>query len=138
MALENTRLFQENVHRERLAAAGETVATLSHSIKNILQGMRGGADVVEFALRKNSLEDAKRGWKLLERNLDKVGALTMNMLAFSKARKPTLEITHLPHILNECMELVKVPAADRHVTILPEISTTPSVHRDLQCGQRDS
>ena len=124
MALENTRLYQESVQRERLAAAGETVASLSHSIKNILQGRRGGADVVEMALRKSSLDDAKTGWKMLERNLDKVQALTMNMLAYSKARRPTLEMTHLPHILNECMELVKNAAADKKVTILPEISTT--------------
>ncbi len=124
MAMENTRLYQENVQRERLAAAGETVATLSHSIKNILQGMRGGADVVEAALRKNNMDEAKVGWKMLERNLDKVGVFTMNMLAYSKVRKPTLEMNHLPHILNECMELIKKTAADKQVTILPEISTT--------------
>ncbi len=124
MAIENTRLYQERVQRERLAAAGETVASLSHSIKNILQGIRGGADVVEIGLRKSSLDDVKTGWTMLERNLDKVQALTMNMLAYSKARKPTLEMTHLPHLLNECMEMVKKPAADKHVTILPEISTT--------------
>ncbi len=124
MAIENTRLYQENVHRERLAAAGETVASLSHSIKNILQGMRGGADVVDLALRKNSVEEARTGWKMLERNLDKVGALTMNMLAYSKPRKPTMEMTHLPHILNECLELVKSPAADKRVTLLTEISST--------------
>ena len=124
MAIENTRLYQENVQRERLAAAGETVASLSHSIKNILQGMRGGADVVELALRKNSMEEARTGWKMLERNLDKIGALTLNMLAYSKARRPTLEMTHLPHILNECLELVKTAAADKKVTLLTEISTT--------------
>ena len=124
MAIENSRLYQENVRRERLAAAGETVASLSHSIKNVLQGMRGGADVVETALRKSSLEEAKVGWKMLERNLDRVSTFTMNMLAFSKSRRPTLELTHIPHILNECMELVKKAAADKQVTILPEISTT--------------
>ncbi len=124
MAIENTRLYQESVQRERLAATGETVASLSHSIKNILQGIRGGADVVEIGLRKSNLEDVRSGWKMLERNIDKVGALTMNMLAYSKVRKPTLEMTHLPHLLNECMELVKTQAADKGVTILPEISTT--------------
>jgi signal transduction histidine kinase len=124
IAIENTRLYQENVKRERLAAAGETVATLSHSIKNILQGMRGGADVLEAALRKSSLEDAKVGWKMLERNLDKVTQFTMNMLAYSKSRKPTLELTHLPHVLGECVELVSKPAADKQVTILQEISVT--------------
>ena len=124
MAIENTRLYQENVQRERLAAAGETVASLSHSIKNILQGIRGGADVVELAMRKNSMEEARTGWKMLERNLDKIGALTLNMLAYSKPKKPTLEMTHLPHILNECLELVKTAAADKKVTLLTEISTT--------------
>jgi len=52
MAIENLRLYQESVQKERLAATGETVASLSHSIKNILQGIRGGGDVVEMALRK--------------------------------------------------------------------------------------
>ncbi len=75
-------------------------------------------------MKKSSLEDVKTGWKMLQRNLDKVQALTMNMLAYSKPRKPTLEMTHLPHILNECMELVKTPAADKKVELLTEISST--------------
>jgi signal transduction histidine kinase len=112
------------VQRERLAAAGETVASLSHSIKNILQGMRGGADVVEIGLKKSSLDDVKTGWTMLERNLDKVHALTMNMLAYSKPRRPTLEMTNLPYLLNECLELVRKPAADKGVTLLTEISVT--------------
>lgn len=124
MAIENSRLYQESVKRERLAAAGETVASLSHSIKNILQGIRGGADVVEIGLKKSSLDDVKTGWNMLERNLDKVQALTMNMLAYSKARRPTLEMTNLPYLLNECLELVKKPAADKGVTLLTEISVT--------------
>jgi signal transduction histidine kinase len=124
MAIQNTRLFQEGLQRERLVATGETVASLSHSIKNILQGIRGGADVVEMGLRKNSLDDAKTGWHMLERNLDKVQALTMNMLAYSKPRRPTLELTHVPHILNECLELVRTNADAKKVTLLTEISTT--------------
>ncbi len=124
MAIENTRLYQESVQQERLAATGETVASLSHSIKNILQGISGGADVVEIGLRKSSLDDVKTGWKMLQRNLDKVQALTMNMLAYSKPRKPTLEMTHLPHVLNECLELVKTTAGDKKVELLTEISST--------------
>ena len=47
---------------ERLAAIGETTAALSHSIKNILQALRGGADVVEMGLRGNNLpRPAKAG-----------------------------------------------------------------------------
>jgi signal transduction histidine kinase/pSer/pThr/pTyr-binding forkhead associated (FHA) protein len=124
MAIENTRLYQESVQQERLAATGETVASLSHSIKNILQGISGGADVVELGLRKSNLDDIKTGWKMLQRNLDKVQGLTMNMLAYSKPRLPAMEMTHLPHVLNECLELVKTPAADKKVELLTEISST--------------
>jgi signal transduction histidine kinase len=120
MAIENTRLYQENVQKERLAATGETVASLSHSIKNILQGISGGAEVVEIGLKKGDLENVRTGWRMLQRNLDKVQGLTLNMLAYSKPRKPTLELTHLPHVLNECLELVKTSAEDKEVVLLSD------------------
>jgi signal transduction histidine kinase len=52
MAIDNLRLQESRLQTERLAAAGETVAYLSHHIRNILQGMQGGADVVELGLRR--------------------------------------------------------------------------------------
>ena len=52
VAVDNLRLQESRVQHERLAAAGETVAYLSHHIRNILQGMQGGADVVELGLRR--------------------------------------------------------------------------------------
>jgi two-component system, NtrC family, sensor kinase len=121
VAIENLRLYQESVQSERLAAAGETVASLSHSIKNILQGISGGGDVLEMSLRKADVEQARLGWQMLKRNIDKVQQLTLNMLAFSKSRKPTLELTHLPHVLNECVELVKVSAREKNVELRVEI-----------------
>ncbi len=124
MAIENARLYQDAIRRERLAAAGETVASLSHSIKNILQGIRGGGDVLELALRKGNLDQAKMGWRMLERNLDKVQSLTMNMLAYSKPRTPQYELIHLPKILEECLSLVEATAKERKITVLPEISLT--------------
>ena len=51
MAIQNAKLYQAGLQAERLAAVGETTAALSHSIKNILQALRGGADVVEMGLK---------------------------------------------------------------------------------------
>jgi signal transduction histidine kinase len=123
VAVDNLRLYQESVAKERLAAAGETVASLSHSIKNILQGISGGGDVLEMSLRKADVEQARLGWQMLKRNIDKVQQLTLNMLAFSHSRKPTLELTHLPHVLNECVELTRVTAREKGVELRVEIKT---------------
>ena len=44
LALANADMYAQKLQTERLAAIGQTVASLSHAIKNILQGLRGGAD----------------------------------------------------------------------------------------------
>ncbi len=122
LAIEIARLYQESVRQERLAATGQTVASLSHSIKNILQGMRGAADVVELGLKKQDMDHIRTGWSILHRNLDKVQALTMNMLAYSKPRTPNYELTNLPYVLHECLDLVAAQAEDRKITLLTEIN----------------
>ncbi|HEV3138684.1 MAG TPA: FHA domain-containing protein, partial [Pirellulales bacterium] len=42
LAVEDTRFYTSMMQAERLAAVGQTIAMLSHHIKNILQGIRGG------------------------------------------------------------------------------------------------
>ena len=43
LAILTANLVRTRLHHERLAAMGETVASISHSVKNILQGLRSGA-----------------------------------------------------------------------------------------------
>ncbi len=42
LAIEDTHFYQNMVQAERLAVMGQTIATLSHHIKNIVQGLKGG------------------------------------------------------------------------------------------------
>ncbi len=121
LAIENARLVQAHLERERLAAAGETVAYLSHSIKNILQGMRAGADVVERGLEKRDFSLTQQGWRILNRNLDKCYSLMLNMLAFSKQREPQLEPIQINTIAREVVELVQPAADDAGIVLLTEL-----------------
>lgn len=129
MAMANAELYQKALQTERLAVMGETVATLSHSIKNILQGLRGGADVVEMGLRKDDLKVAKGGWPILKRNLDRIIALTMNMLAFSRQRVIEPAMTPLGPMLEDCASLLETLCAQRQVALIvdadPELPPVP-------------
>jgi signal transduction histidine kinase len=121
LALNNAELYQQRLQTQRLAAIGETVATLSHAIKNILQGLRGGADVVEMGLKKDDLHLAKGGWGILQRNLDRIIGLSMNMLAFSRQRPVEPELTRLTPILEEAAQLVQAVATAKKVAVLVDI-----------------
>ena len=118
LALANAELYQQKLHAERLAAMGETVASLSHSIKNILQGLRGGADVVEIGLKKGDLSVSRGGWGILKRNLDRIIGLTMNMLAYSRPRTLELELVKIGPLLEDCESLLRDRAIAKGITLL--------------------
>ena len=130
MAIESMRLAESRVQTERLAAAGETVAYLSHYIRNILQGLQGGAEVVELGIRKMNLDVTTSGWALVRRNLDRTLVLTMNMLTFSKERKPRIERTQINKILEDVMALVQNRADEQSVILLTELDEIPPIPLD--------
>ncbi len=65
------KLEEEKLEAERLAAVGQTVAGLAHSIKNILMGLEGGMYMVSSGLNRNDTERITEGWDVLERNFEK-------------------------------------------------------------------
>jgi len=127
LAIENSRLLDARMQGERLVAVGETVAYLSHHIKNILQGMRAGADVIELGLDRRNFSALQKGWHILHHNLDRVYNLSMNMLAFSKKRQPRREQVQLNKVVDDAVELAGRLADERHVMLLcePEESFPP-------------
>ncbi len=118
LALANADEHLKRVNSERMAAIGETVASLSHSIKNILQGLRGGADVVEIGLHKNDLAITTNGWGILRRNLDRIASLTMNMLAFGRKLQLELELSRLNKIADDCALLLEKQCQEKGVALI--------------------
>ncbi len=130
MAIENAKLVQARLQNERLAAAGETVAFLSHYIKNILQGMRSGADVVELGLKREALDTIQQGWSILDRGLEKIFTLTTNMLTFSKDREPDIELAQFNAIVQEAVDLAQRHADMKNVMLLTDLEDIPPVPVD--------
>jgi len=118
LALANAEGFAKRLQTERLAAIGETVASLSHSIKNILQGLRGGADVVEMGLKKEDLKIARGGWAILKRNIDRIMGLTLNMLAYSARRTLEYDLIKVGALLDDCAQLLHDQCVAKGVALI--------------------
>lgn len=114
--------FAQHTDPERLRAIGETVAILSHSVKNMLQGLRSGADAVELALHRGDLNMAREGWPIVARNLDRISWLVMNMLAFAKERPLEFAETDLTTLIGDVCDLMRATAARRRVKLATEIA----------------
>jgi two-component system NtrC family sensor kinase len=87
MALDNRRMQQEALHRERLAAIGETIAHVTHNVKNILLLMQGGRDLMSKAMEARNVDMARDSWGVVSRGIDRIGRLMQEMLEFSSNKK---------------------------------------------------
>ena len=114
-------LEKEMIDAERLAAVGQTVAGLAHSIKNILMGLRGGMFIVSQGLKKNERELIDEGWEMLERNFDKTTSLVKDFLSFSKGRLPDLEMINPNGLIEEIVNLYETIAEKQNVRLIASL-----------------
>jgi two-component system NtrC family sensor kinase len=132
LVLESSRLVGTLMHTERLATMGQVVASLAHSIKNILQAMRGGADAVELALNRGDLKLAREGWPILSRNLQRIYSLTLNLLAYSKHRELDIELAHVRPLIDEVAALIGPQCDRKRVGLIVDVAEdVPPVPMDV-------
>ncbi len=117
LAIEDTTYYSAMVQSERLAATGQAIATLSHHIKNILQGIRGGSYLVEMGLDNDDLGVLRKGWDIVRRNQDKISSLVMDMLSFSKEREPDPAPCDLAAVIDDIVETVQQRADELGATV---------------------
>ena len=118
LAVEDTRYYSAMVQAERLAAIGQTIATLSHHIKNILQGIRGGSYLIEMGLTEHDESIVGKGWKIVEKNQNKISALVMDMLTFSKEREPDLTTANINTVVRDVVELMQARAQEEQIELV--------------------
>src|SRR5208337_560635 len=95
LAVEETRYHRAMVQAERLAAVGQTIAALSHHIKNILQGLRSGSEILKMGMKDKNDHLIQQGWRIAEKNQGKIYDLVMDMLNYSKERIPAVQESDL-------------------------------------------
>lgn len=137
LAIESRQFQEALVRAERFAAMGQTIAVLSHHIKNILQGVRGGSYLIRMGLDQRRDELIRQGWGIVERNQTRIYDLVMDMLSFSKDRVPALQKADLNEVMGEVAELAAARAGECGVSFefrpgeqIPEASFDPEgIHR---------
>jgi two-component system NtrC family sensor kinase len=134
LAVEDTSYYKALVQAERLAAVGQTIASLSHHIKNILQGVRGGSYLIELGLgehEKNAKDEAqdpeamqkaldtiRKGWAIVDRNQERISTLVLDMLTFSKEREPDPRPADLNEVASEVVDLMASRAEEMSVELV--------------------
>lgn len=113
----STNITEVKQLQGELAILGETIAGMSHNIKNILSGLQGGVYVVDSGLLRERPERIQAGWKMVKNNVEKVSDLVKGILYASKERKPEYEEYDPGQLLTEVCDLFEPRARDHGIKL---------------------
>jgi len=113
LALENLRLAESSRQAERLAAIGQAVAGLSHYVKNILQSMEAARHLIPAAIAEDNHGELLEAWGTLDRSIELISELALNMLSYSKRPGAHYQACDLNALVRQVIELVRQRASEQ-------------------------
>lgn len=98
------REIEENA---RLAGVGQTVAGLSHTLKNVLNGLRAGQFVLDRAMKTGDEEKLRKGLSVTRSSVRRIERLIFDMLNYVKDRDPQLKPLDPNEIIRSVVDELK-------------------------------
>ncbi|MBL7141120.1 MAG: GAF domain-containing protein [Planctomycetes bacterium] len=118
VAIHNAEEHEARMRAERLATVGETVAGMAHFIKNILNGLRAGSYIIDQHLGGESESRVVHGWEIVKRNMQRLSTVVLDMLSYSRDRKPLCQPCHIGALCEDVVGLLQHQAAEKGVTLV--------------------
>jgi signal transduction histidine kinase len=110
------------VEAERMAAVGQTVAELSHTIKNIANSLKGSIFVLGKGIELDEKEYILEGWRMAESNLERIKNLSLDLLHYGKYAKAQLSPCDPNRPADEVLRLMEAKAQEEGVRLEAKLS----------------
>ncbi len=116
----STNITEVKRLESELAILGETIAGMSHSIKNILCGLEGGVYLLDSGFQRRKEDRVRAGWEMVKKNVAKVSELVKGILYASKEREPEYQECDPGQLLTEVCDLYEATALGEGIKIVRE------------------
>ena len=115
--IDNSRLFDDFIVKDRISNLGQSIMNSAHGLKNILNNMDGGAFIVEKGASSKNLKEVEKGWDIIKRNSNRLRDLVLDILLYSRPKKPEYKPSNINLICTDIEELLTQNAKDNNVEI---------------------
>ncbi len=105
------------VEAERMAAIGETIAGLSHAIKNIANGLKGSIFVLKEGIDTDDKNYMQQGWQMVRGNVDKIRDLSLDLLNYGKYANIRPQLADPNQPVHEVAEIMATVAAEQDIEL---------------------
>jgi signal transduction histidine kinase len=117
LAVEKQKFLHQSFSVLRLASIGETIAGLSHCIKNIAQALRGSSFIIKRAIDSNNVRDIKVAWEILDRHIESLANLSLDVLTYDPGAHSGEKGTQLNDLVTHVVKLFQEEARARAIAL---------------------
>lgn len=117
LGVEKQKFLHQSFSALRLASIGETVAGLSHCIKNIAHALQGSSYIIKRAIDSNNMRDIKAAWEILDRHIESLANLSLDVLTYDPAAHRGEIGTKLNELVSHVVKLFQEEARARAITL---------------------
>ena len=103
--------------QSQLESTGLLISSISHGIKGLLTGLDGGIYLVNSGMEKGNDKRLKKGWEMVQRNMDRIRGMVLNILYYAKEREPNYEPIDAKAFAEEVCGLLKPKAVEHGVEL---------------------
>ncbi|TAL69319.1 MAG: PAS domain S-box protein [Bacteroidetes bacterium] len=104
---------EKMLEHERDEVISETLAGISHTIKNLLMGIEGGMYLLESGIKNDDKKRLSLGWDVLNNNMKKTTRLVNSFIDYTKGKKPALKSVNPVELANKAIDYHSM-AADKY------------------------
>ncbi|MCJ7628180.1 MAG: ATP-binding protein [Longimicrobiales bacterium] len=127
------RLQVQLLRSKRLAALGQALTGIQHSIKNMLNVMKGGSYMVKLGIAKDDKTLLLEGWEMVREGIEDMTQMSMSMLDFARTRKLNLRPTDLGGLVQKIYGISHAKFKEAGVTLTIDVTPDlPLVVCDLE------
>ena len=113
--------------QSQLASIGLLVGSISHGIKGLLTGLDGGIYMVNTGFAKDKPERVEKGWEMVQRNVERIRSMVLDILYYAKDRELAVEEVDLAALVSEFREGLEKKASDADTTLEIDIAEDTGV-----------
>jgi signal transduction histidine kinase len=121
LAVEKQKFLQQSISAIRLASIGETIAGLSHCIKNIAHALRGSSYIIKRAIDSDNVKDIKVAWEILDRHIENLANLSLDVLTYEPSSPAEKENGGFNEMVRHVVELYQEEAKSRAISLTMDL-----------------
>jgi signal transduction histidine kinase len=121
LAVEKARLLQEATAAGRMASISESLAGLSHFLKDVAHALTGTSFIIRRAIDRGRMDDIKTAWEILDRHVKRLADLCKDVLTYDPERPDEICPGNLNATVADAVSLLQAEARTRAIDLATEL-----------------